>query len=108
MNDVSILDQFCTSDHKAVCFNANLQRPANQRKTILSCRLKNFDFKSFDVIIKGSDLFKENNSLSALTIMYDETLRDSLDKLAPMKSPTIILRPDAPWYNEDITKQKRI
>ena len=108
MNNVSILDQFCASDHKAVCFNANLRKPANQRKTISSRRLKNFDFKSFDEIIKGSDLFKENNSLSALTIMYDETLRDAMDKLAPMKSRTIVLRPDAPWYNEDITKQKRI
>ena len=108
VNNVSILDQFCASDHKAVCFNANLRKPANQRKTISSRRLKNFDFKSFDEIIKGSDLFKENNSLSALTIMYDEILRDAMDKLAPMKSWTIVLRPDAPWYNEDITKQKRI
>ena len=40
--------------------------------------------------------------------MYDETLRDAMDKIAPMKSRTIVLRPDAPWYNEDITKQKRI
>ena len=31
-----------------------------------------------------------------------------MDKLAPMKSGTIVLRPNAPWYNEDITKQKRI
>ena len=40
--------------------------------------------------------------------MYDETLRDAMDKIAPMKSRTIVLRYDAPWYNEDITKQKRI
>ena len=76
VNNVSILDQFCTSDRKAVCFNANLRKPISSR------RLKNFDFKSFDEIIKGSDLFKENNSLSALTIMYDETLRDAMDKIA--------------------------
>ena len=73
VNNVSlILDQFCASDHKAVCFNAILRKPANQRKTISSRRLKHFDFKSFDEIIKGSNLFKENNSLSALTIMYDK------------------------------------
>ena len=43
-----------------------------------------------------------------ISIMYDETLRDAMDKIALMKSRTIVLRPDAPWYNEDITKQKRI
>ena len=33
---------------------------------------------------------------------YDNVLRDTMDVLAPVKSRTIVFRPNAPWYNEDI------
>ena len=38
---------------------------------------------------------------------YDNVLRDTMDILAPVKSRTIVLRPNAPWYNEDIGNEKR-
>ena len=39
---------------------------------------------------------------------YDNVLRNTMpDILAPVKSRTIVLRPNAPWYNEDIGSEKR-
>ena len=38
---------------------------------------------------------------------YDEMLCKALDKLAPKKTRTIVIQPNAPWYNEEITTQKR-
>ena len=38
---------------------------------------------------------------------YDNVLRNTMDILAPVKSRTIVLRPNAPWYNEDIGNEKR-
>ena len=38
---------------------------------------------------------------------YDNVLRDTMDILAPVKSRTIVLRPNSPWYNEDIGNEKR-
>ena len=37
---------------------------------------------------------------------YDNVLRDTMDILAPVKSRTIVLRPNAPWYNENIGNEK--
>jgi len=45
--------------------------------------------------------------LSTLTSKYDEVLREAMDKLAPIKSRTIVLRSNVLWYNEDIAEQKR-
>ena len=38
---------------------------------------------------------------------YDNVLRNTMDILAPVKSRTIVLRPNAPWYKEDIGNEKR-
>ena len=45
--------------------------------------------------------------LELLVDRYDNVLRDTMDVLAPVKSRTIVLRPNAPWYNEDIGNEKR-
>ena len=45
--------------------------------------------------------------LELLVDRYDNVLRDTMDILAPVKSRTIVLRPNAPWYNEDIGNEKR-
>ena len=45
--------------------------------------------------------------LELLVDRYDNVLRDTMDILAPVKSRTIVLRPNAPWYNEDIDNRKR-
>ena len=45
--------------------------------------------------------------LEMLVDRYDNVLRDTMDILAPLKSRTIVLRPNAPWYNEDIGLMRR-
>ena len=49
-----------------------------------------------------TDLF-----LELMVDRYDNVLRDTMDILAPVKSRTIVLRPNVPWYNEDIGNGKR-
>ena len=44
--------------------------------------------------------------LELLVDRYDNILRDTMDILAPVKSRTIVLRPNAPWYNENIGNEK--
>ena len=46
-------------------------------------------------------------SLELLVDRYDNVLHNTMDILAPVKSRTIVLRPNAPWYNEDIGNEKR-
>ena len=45
--------------------------------------------------------------LELLVDRYDNVLRDTMDILTPVKSRTIVLRPNTPWYNEDIGNEKR-
>ena len=57
---------------------------------------------SSGLLADGSDL-----PLELLVDRYDNVLRDTMDILAPVKSRTIVLGPNAPWYNKDIGNEKR-
>ena len=86
------------SDHKVVCFQLNLQKPLNERKSIVSHRLRNFDFEAFNKIIISSSLLADVSDLplELLVDRYDNVLRDTMNILAPVKSRTIVPRPNAP------------
>ena len=92
----------------------NLQKPLNERKSVVGCRLRNFDFEAFNKMIISSGLLADVSDLSLelLVDRYDNVLRNTMDILAPVKSRTIVLRPNAPWYNENIgnerTKRRRL
>ena len=52
------------SDHKANCFQLNLQKPLNERKSVVSRRLRNFDFEAFNKMIISSGLLADVSDLS--------------------------------------------
>ena len=51
------------SDHKVICFQLDLQRPLNERKSVVSRRLRNFDFESFNKMIISSGLLADASDL---------------------------------------------
>ena len=86
------------------------EKPLNERKSVVSLRLRNFDFEDFNKMIISSGLLADAVSdlpLELLVDRYDNVLRDTMDILTPVKSRTIVLRPNTPWYNEDIGNEKR-
>ena len=107
-NELVVMEQLI-SDHKAICFQLNLQKPLNERKSVVSRRLRNFDFEASNEMIISSGLLADVSDLSLELMVdrYDNVLRDTMDILAPVKSRTIVLRPNAPWYNENIGNKKR-
>ena len=49
-----------------------------------------------------------SQSVESLVREYDKVLcKTSLDKLAPKRTRTIFIRPNATWYNKEIATQKR-
>ena len=38
---------------------------------------------------------------------YENTLKETLQKHAPLKRRLITIRPSSPWYNKEIGKEKR-
>ncbi|CAH3186607.1 unnamed protein product [Porites lobata] len=59
------------------------------------------------IISSGLSADVSDLSLELLVDRYDNLLRDTMDTLAPVKSRTIVLRPNFPWYKEDIGNEKR-
>ena len=88
------------SDRKAVCFNLNLWKPVNERKTVVAHKLKGFDFGAFNemTILTGLSDGCVLQCIESLAKEYDEMLCKALDKLAPKKTRTIVIQPNAPWY----------
>ena len=39
---------------------------------------------------------------------YENTLKETLQKHAPLKRRLIIIRPSSPWYNKEIGKEKKM
>ena len=106
--DEPVVIEQLISDHEAISFQLNLQKPLYERKLVFSRRLKNFDFEAFNKIISSSLLADVSDLPPELLVdRYDNVLRDTMDILAPVKSRNIVPRPNAPWYNEDIGNEKR-
>ena len=108
LKNVTVVEQFI-SDHKAVCFNLSLRKPVNERSTVVSRKLKGSDFDAFNEMIISTGLSDGGVShcIELLAKKYDVLLCKALDKLALKRTRTIVIRPNAPWYNEEITTQKR-
>ena len=108
VNELVAMQQLI-SDHKPICFRLNFQKPLNERKSVVSRRLRNFDFEDFNKMIISSGLLADASDLplELLVDRYYNVLRDTMDILAPVKSRTIVLRLNPPWYNEDIGLMRR-
>ncbi|CAH3181253.1 unnamed protein product [Porites evermanni] len=75
VNELVVMEQLkglspLISDHKAICFQLNLQKPLNERKSVVSRRLRNFDFEAFNEMIISSGLLADVSDLS-LELMVD-------------------------------------
>lgn len=99
LKNVTVMEQFI-SDHTAVCFNLNLRKPSNERRTVVSrkLKLKGFDFDAFNEMIGSSGLSDRciSRSIESVSKEYDEVLCRALDQLAPKRTRTIVIRPNAP------------
>ena len=55
-----------------------------------------------------SDLCQNTpDDLESLVACYNNTLKTTLDKHAPLKSKTVTIRPSVPWFSEKIKEAKR-
>lgn len=62
--DKPVVMEQLISNHKTICFQLNLQKPLNERKSVFSRRLRNFDFEAFNKIIISSGLLADVSDLS--------------------------------------------
>ena len=94
------------SDHRGVLCNIDLPRPAPTRKCVIYRKLRSIDMETFSNDITSSFVNITGSDLDSLYGCHNETLSCLLDKHAPLQSRKIILRPNAPWYNDELRKLK--
>ena len=102
-SDVSV-----SSDHACVCFTLQFPKPLKVTKCMTVRKFRAISTQALCQDLLSSDL--NNLPLSdcaAACSLYDQTLKDLMNKHAPAKNVTITVRPDAPWYNYDIRCAKR-
>ena len=98
VDEIIVMEQLI-SDHKSICFQLNLPKPLNERKSVVSRRLRNFDFEAFNMMIISSSLLADVSDLHLellLIRMITSCMIDTMDILAPVKSRNIVLCANAP------------
>ncbi|XP_046640308.1 uncharacterized protein LOC124323850 [Daphnia pulicaria] len=99
------------SDHHTVECRLTICPPLCPTKRVLYRLLKSIDCDAVEEDILALPLLTNpETSLDGLVALYNDGLTLLLDKHAPVKMKSIVLRPSAPWINEEIQlrKAKRI
>ena len=95
------------SDHFAIHCKLNSDRPPNPKKTVSYRKLRSVNTDAFRQDILSSELLSTNSSdLTSLCSRYDDVISAIVDKHAPLVTKTITVRPNSPWYTDDIGVEK--
>ena len=89
-------------------FSLYANKPIITVKTISYRKLKSVNVEALDAELVNSDLCRNPpDDLDVLVSIYYRTLKDLLEKHAPLQTRTIVLRPRVPWYTDEIRQAKR-
>ena len=119
LKSVHVLDPaFCNEqgkqlkDHFAIHWSLNILKPKPIKKETRYRDLKNINYSQLREELANSNLcqtsYTDTLSVSDLVDLYNHTLESLLEKVAPTKIRTVILRPNTQWYTDGITVSKRI
>ncbi|XP_030851782.1 uncharacterized protein LOC115928576 [Strongylocentrotus purpuratus] len=106
VSDVSVI--LGVSDHHAVQCNLDLRKPSTSRRTVTTRPLRSMNREQFrsGVHESLSEIDIEDSSISSSVERYDLSLTSLLDKLAPKKTRSVIIKPSSPWMTEKIHAAK--
>ena len=96
------------SDHCLALFTINISVPQLSRKKVSFRKTKAIDITAFMEDLSASRLGQDPPSEPVkLVDCYNTTLAGLLDRRAPLKTKTVTVRPQVPWYSEEILEAKR-
>ena len=102
------IDPANISDHYAIHCNLCMTKPSSELKEITYRKIRSIDRQQFKEDLQNSTLtLRPSSSLVGIVKQYNSVLTEVLDKHAPLKKSKIIIRPEAPWYNQTILLAKR-
>ena len=99
-------------DHFAIHWSLDVIKPKPTVKEIEYRELNKIDYTKLNKCLLDSDLSRvshdDGRSVTELVELYDGVLRSVLDKVAPAKRRTVIIRENTLWYTDKITASKRL
>ncbi|CAB4028015.1 RNA-directed DNA polymerase from mobile element jockey [Paramuricea clavata] len=106
INNLKLFDAVI-SDHFVLHCNLDLAKPCNVKSDISYRKLGDIDTLKFRENILSSELYTRTApTLEERFDQYDLVLSTLLENHARLRKKTVTIRSMAPWYNEDIKKQK--
>ena len=95
-------------DHMAIMFCVNAAKPARMRKEVVFRRLHHICLQEFKRdIVSLHDEINCAASVGDMVAAYNDGLRRLVDNHAPQRTMTITLRPDCPWYTDELRDEKQ-
>ena len=96
------------SDNCLALFTVNISVPELSRKKVSFRKTKAIDITAFMEDLSASRLCQDPPSEPVkLVNCYYSMLAGLLDRHAPLKTKTVTVRPQVPWYSEEIREAKR-
>ena len=94
------------SDHCTIECLLSLKKSQLQEKVIKYRKLVLIDPRSFSQLIELDGY--EELQLDGMEELLDNNLRSAINKLAPLKTRNIVVRPTNLWFDNEIRDQKKI
>ena len=104
--DVNIVREL-PSDHAAVVSSFSVQRPPPTKKKVTFRKFRDLNIEQFKQDISFPNLLATLNPSDAVE-QYNSSLLQLIDEHIPAKTSFVSLRPNAPWYTEEIRESKRL
>jgi len=95
------------SDHTPLTFSAYARKATATKQTITYRKTTKIEIEQFKSDIEKSDLIlSPSNDLTELVTQYNSTLKTLIEKHAPLTTKVIKIKPNSPWFNNDIKQAK--
>jgi hypothetical protein len=102
INNIRVIDQQL-SDHFVVHFSLAITRQPRPTKIVSTRSYKKIDLDALKSDIRNSRLSTTTSTdPDELAHEYNEAISSLLDQHAPLKTRTVVIRPLAPWYDEEV------
>ena len=87
------------SDHCSVTITLEAEKDNIQRKTITNRNYKRLDREKF---MESLDFKTDTDDIETLENGFDSVVKNSLDKLAPVRTRTITVRQNKDWFTDEL------
>ena len=96
------------SDHHWIHSSLLLKKPKCLMKTIQYRKLKCIDLNQMSIDINDELKGVCHSDVASAVDHYNNTLSQVLDTHAPLKSKSVVIHPEAPFYNDELDKAKKV